>query len=95
MSTKSAEGDKTCQKLDLSDQPSSSRVTFQIQPRYRYRQEGDRVVYRDQILLYNMKNNAYVHFSQDLHISIPVDESVPCEFRPKSPKRRRNPENMF
>lgn len=42
-----------------------------------------------------MKNNAYVHFSPDLIIIIAADESVPCEFRPKSPKRRRNPENLF
>lgn len=49
----------------------------------------------DQILLYNVKNNAYVHFSQDLMMPASPDESVQSEFRPKSPKRRRNPENLF
>ena len=49
----------------------------------------------DQILLYNVKNNAYLHFSQDLVIPAAPDESVISEFRPKSPKRRRNPENLF
>jgi len=50
--------------LELTDFPVASRVTFQIHPRYKYRQEGDRVVFRDQILLYNAKYNAYVHFSK-------------------------------
>jgi hypothetical protein len=95
MSTKSAEADKTCQKLDLTDQPSSSRVTFNVQPRYRYRQEGDRVVYRDQILLANLKYNTFVNISTDLLLEARPDESVQCEFRPKSPKRRRDPQNLF
>ena len=41
LSKKSAEEDKTCQKLELTYSPVASRVTFQIQPRYKYRQEGD------------------------------------------------------
>ena len=95
MSTKSAEQDKTCQKLDLTDNPSASRVTFQIQPRYKYRQEGDRVVFQDQILLANTKYNTFVNVSVDLVQTVLKDDSVPCEFRPPSPKRRRNPANMF
>ncbi len=53
------------------------------------------MVYRDEILLYNVKNNAYMHFSQDLLLPPTPDESVQSEFRPKSPSRRRNPENLF
>jgi len=47
LSKKSAEEDKTCQRLELTSSPVPSRVTFQIQPRYKYRQEGDPVVFKD------------------------------------------------
>jgi len=53
-------------KLELTDMPYGSAVSFQIQPRYKYRQEGDKVIYNDQILLYNVKSNAYIHFNTTL-----------------------------
>jgi len=52
-------------------------------------------VYRDQILLYNIKNNAYMNCSKDLPVKPCNDGSINSEFRPPSPKRRRNPENLF
>ena len=63
LSKSSAETDKTCQRLELTGAPVASRVCFQITPRYKYRQDGDCIVFRDQILLYNQKLHAYVHFS--------------------------------
>jgi hypothetical protein len=92
MSTKSALLDKTCQRLELSDSPSASRVTFQITPRFQYRQEGDRVVYMDQIVLYNLKYNLNVHFTEEIQKPM-QDLSVPRDpfFGNSSPKRRRNP----
>lgn len=66
MSTKSALLDKTCQRLELSSSPSASRVTFLIQPRFQYRQEGDKVVYMDQIILFNLKYNLTVHFTEEM-----------------------------
>lgn len=82
-------------KLELTDSPVASRVTFQIQPRYKYRQDGDQVVFNDQICLYNQKYNAYIHFSKDI-LQAPIAEfTFQSDFRPKSPLRRRNPENLF
>lgn len=52
-------------------------------------------MFGDQILLYNAKNNAYIHFSKDLENPPDPLDKIPSEFRPKSPKRRRNPENLF
>ena len=52
-------------RLELTDAPVASRVCFQISPRYKYRLDGDCIVFRDQILLFNEKNNAYVHISGD------------------------------
>ena len=65
LSKQSAEQDKTCQKIELTNTPSASRTSFQMQPRFKYRQEGDRIVFGDMVLLYNVKNNAYIHFSKD------------------------------
>ena len=72
-----------------------SRVTFQIVPRYKYRQEGDQVVFNDQIVLYNAKFQAYIHFSKDLLKTPNADISLQSDYRPKSPLRRRNPESLF
>ena len=102
LSKSSAEKDKTCLRLELSDAPVASRVCFQITPRYKYRQDGDCIVFRDQILLYNQKNNAYVHFSGDAssgggpvtYPKIP-ENGFQSPYRQKSPLRRRNPENYF
>ena len=95
LSKKSAEEDKTCQKLELTYSPVASRVTFQIQPRYKYRQEGDQVVFNDQIVLYNQKYNAYIHFSKDILQRPSPAFRFQSDFRPKSPLRRRNPETLF
>ena len=95
LSKKSAEEDKTCQKLELTYSPVASRVTFQIQPRYQYRQDGDSVVFNDQILLYNQKYNVYIHFSNDIEKTPIAEYSFQSDYRPKSPLRRRNPENYF
>ena len=56
--------DKTCQRLEITEKPVASRVCFQITPRFKYRQDGDCIVYSDQVLLYNEKNRAYIHFSE-------------------------------
>ena len=53
------------------------------------------MVFNDQIVLYNQKYNAYVHFSKDL-LKAPIPEiHFGSDFRPKSPLRRRNPESLF
>jgi hypothetical protein len=40
-----------------------SRATWRFTPRYKYRQNGDRVVYKDEILVFNYKYNANLYFS--------------------------------
>lgn len=61
-----SELDRQCQTLELSIDPSAQRVTFFIYPRFKYRQEGEYVVYNDHILLYNSKYNSYIHVSEDI-----------------------------
>ena len=93
-------------RLELTDAPVASRVFFQITPRYKYRQDGDCIVYRDQILLFNEKNNVFVHISaqpieddQKSEFPLPYEKcgenSFQSPYRAKSPPRRRDPENYF
>jgi len=79
----------------LVKDPSAQRVTFYIQPRYQYRQEGEPVVYNDHVLLYNSKYNAYLHVSEEFVFDQITKESAPSEYRPPSPKRRTNPAKIF
>ena len=46
--------------IELVENPKASRVVFQIHPRYKYRQEGDRVVYDDHITIFNVKTGLYI-----------------------------------
>lgn len=47
MSRKNAVVDKTCSRLELATSPMPSRAVWSIMPRYKYRQEGNMVVYND------------------------------------------------
>lgn len=63
---KISQNDRQCQELELVREPSAQRVTFFIYPRFKYRQEGDSVVYNDHVLLYNSKYNSYLHASESI-----------------------------
>jgi len=51
---KTAEGDRSCYLLELTE-TGSSGVQFKLLPRYKYRQEGDSVMYSDLLLIVNVK----------------------------------------
>jgi hypothetical protein len=55
-----AELEKTCNKVELLNKPSQA-IYFKILPRYKYRQEGDKIKYGDQIIFLNVKINLYLH----------------------------------
>jgi hypothetical protein len=76
-------------------EPSAQRVTFYIQPRYKYRQVGQNIVYNDHVLFYNQKFNSYLHVSEDQSIEQVELKSDPSSFRPKSPVRKPNPDQCF
>jgi len=60
-----AEGDRSCYLLELTE-TGSSGVQFKLLPRYKYRQEGDSVMYSDFLLIVNVKLGLYVHVSDTL-----------------------------
>ena len=92
---KSSECDRQCQLIELVNDPSAQRVTFYIQQRYKYRLDGEAVVFNDHILLYNQKYNCYLHVSEE-HLQDQITiENFPSKYRPRSPKRRQNPDEFF
>ena len=58
----SADLERTCNKVVLIDRPSSS-IFFKIMPRYKFRSEGEKIKYGDQIIFYNTKIQLYLHVS--------------------------------
>eukprot|EP00347_Sterkiella_histriomuscorum_P021853 403332539 len=60
-----ADVDKSCNKVELSDHGSSS-IYFKVMPRYKYRQEGEKILYNDQVVLQNQKLNLYLHITEQL-----------------------------
>jgi hypothetical protein len=86
-----ADVDKSCNKIELIDRGSQG-IYFKIQPRYKYRQEGEKVLFKDQIVLLNTKTNLHLHYSQDKQI--PFDEPYKMNkeaWRPSEPDRRQSP----
>lgn len=94
-SKKTSDYDRTCVNLELSSEPSAQRVTFFIQQRYKYRQDGEAVVYNDHILLYNQKYNCYLHVSEDFAQEQVKLDNACSKYRPKSPIRRAHPTEIF
>jgi len=68
-----SESDKSAYKFELFDEVNSG-MTFKLLPRYRIRQEGEPIQFEDQILLYSVKLNCQVNFTNDKPIEI--DEKV-------------------
>jgi len=74
--------------VELSEQGNQG-VYFKVLPRYKYRQEGERVLFRDQIVFMNMKTNLYLHFSSDKLLAPEETPNFPVEtWRPPEPDRR-------
>ena len=57
-----AEIDKSCNLIKLNYQ-GSKMVCFIVEPRYKYRNEGQPVNYGDVVVFRNMKSNQYMHIS--------------------------------
>ena len=94
-----ADIEKTCNKVDLIDRPSQS-IYFKILPRYKYRQEGEKIKYGDQIIFLNVKMNLYLHVGET---QIPIEHPIPLPLAQGTTKNeitpiiidRRCPRNCF
>jgi len=70
-----ADEDNSCNKVELASHGSKA-VYFQALGGFKYKQEGDKIHYNDQIILKNVKqNNMYLHATERL---LKIDDgSVP------------------
>jgi hypothetical protein len=83
-----AENTKDCFKFELTMDPVPKRVTFEILPRFKYRQDGDRVVFGDHILLHNPLMGLYVHYDPNLQLPVEPNTTMPSSYRPNDPLRK-------
>ena len=69
-----SEADQNAYEFELSSQYQAGMV-FKILPKFKLRQEGENVQFRDQIWLYNIKLNGYVNFysRSSIQIDKPLD----------------------
>jgi Inositol 1,4,5-trisphosphate/ryanodine receptor len=82
-----AEVDKTCNKVELIDKPSQA-IYFKIMPRYKYRTEGEKIKYGDQIIFLNLKVNLYLHVSET---QIPIEVPLSLPLLPGTTKNEITP----
>jgi hypothetical protein len=59
----SSEGDRSCFKAEVSDKGGNS-VCFKVISKYKIRQEGNRVMVGDRVLLMNTKTEQFLHISE-------------------------------
>ena len=71
-----SEYDKSAYKFELSKVYGEGMI-FKILPKFKLRQEGEKIQFRDQIQIYNVQLECYVNFSTELPIIIdrPLDIS--------------------
>ena len=78
MSQETAVQDKSCNAVSLVKNGIGSNIFFKILPRYKYRQEGEKVVYKDHIVLKASHINFSLHVSEKMlpKIVIPRQKSI-------------------
>jgi len=95
-----ADEDNSCNKIELSGFGSKA-VYFKCLGGFKYKQEGDKIHYGDQIVLENVKTKMYLHVTERLlkneSLEGPVPENLKAGFDLITPKTidRREPPNSF
>lgn len=80
--------------LELKEQGSPNKCVFKILPRYKYRAEGEKIIYGDYFILYNekTKNNVYISPNVINKSEIYIN---PPSYRPKVKFRRTPTQSLF
>jgi|TARA_B110001450_G_scaffold238053_1_gene244785 hypothetical protein len=96
-----ADEDNSCSKIDLGEHGSKA-VYFKALGGFKYKQEGDRIHYNDQIVFQSVKQaNMYLHVTERTLKIEGLDGRVPENLREGisiiTPKKidRRDPPNIF
>ncbi len=86
------EGSKNCSEIDKSCNlvrliaQGNKQVCFVVEPRYKYRNEGQPVNYGDVVVFRNLKSNQYLHIS--------TRDTVLPKGRTKNDITLKDPENF-
>ena len=95
-----ADEDNSCNKVELSTHGSKA-CHFKALGGFKYKQEGDRIHYNDQIVLFNLKLASFLHVTEKLLKIEGLDGSLPEAIKPGieniTPKSidRRDPPNFY
>eukprot|EP00359_Climacostomum_virens_P006183 CAMPEP_0204913810 /NCGR_PEP_ID=MMETSP1397-20131031/11670_1 /ASSEMBLY_ACC=CAM_ASM_000891 /TAXON_ID=49980 /ORGANISM="Climacostomum Climacostomum virens, Strain Stock W-24" /LENGTH=436 /DNA_ID=CAMNT_0052085137 /DNA_START=12 /DNA_END=1318 /DNA_ORIENTATION=+ len=73
-----ADGDRSCSKLEISEFGGNG-CYFKVESKYKFRRDGDRVAYGDNIFMHSVKLNLFLHYSET-----PIDQSRYSSFRPST-----------
>ena len=82
--------DRSCNKIEIVNKGNSAAY-FKVLPRYKFRQEGEKVLFKDQIVLLNVKTNLYLHITEKW---LPMTEQIKPvleDWRPLDADRRDDP----
>lgn len=75
-----SESDTSAYKFELTDSFNTGML-FKIVPRFKLREEGEVVQYKDHILFFNVKLNCFANFSDD----VPIEIDRPIQISDKKP----------
>ena len=91
-----ADEDNSCNKVELVSHGTKA-VYFKTLGGFKYKKEGDKIHYNDQIVLQNTKSGLYLHVTERL-LKVTMDEDIPEGLKqgiqvitPKTPDRRLPP----
>jgi hypothetical protein len=73
-----ADGDRTCSKLDISE-VGGIGCYFKVAAKFKFRQEGDKVVYGDHVFLASVRLDMFLHATEK-----PIDQTRYSAFRPST-----------
>lgn len=85
-----ADYDKSCNKIEILE-TGSSAASFKVLPRYKFRQEGEKVLFRDKVVLLNVKTNLYLHITEKWLEKVDPVKPIKEDWRPLDADRREDP----
>lgn len=85
-----ADFDKSCNKIEILE-TGSAAASFKVLPRYKFRQEGEKVLFNDKVVLLNEKTNLYLHITEKWLEKVDPPKPLKEDWRPLDADRREDP----
>ena len=71
------------------------RVSFSLEPRYKYKKIGEQIVFGDHVWLYNKAYDVYMHINQQEKLPRLDLPYLPADYRKEVPFRRPKPSLIY